>query len=163
MKNAAVKKYPHAPLWILWTLCLLPLVLATLLYYTPAIRWVTSKTNGILLKVPVSIAHIDKSFASSTGESAKPWQLWYVVDKSCDKRCQADLAQLQNAQKALGKEKHRVILKTVEPHATLPFLTPGMLAIVDPLDWLMLYYEPGMPYKGMLSDLRRMLKYSHIG
>jgi hypothetical protein len=139
------------------------MVVAGLLYYTPAIRWVTAKTNGILLKTPVSVAALEVPAAAKTAELSKTWQLWYVVAESCDKRCQSDLNQLRNAQKALGKEQHRVTLRTIEPQAGLPFLTPGTLAIVDPLDWLMLYYEPGMPYKGMLSDLRRLLKYSHIG
>ena len=144
-------------------LLFLTMVLAGLLYYTPAIRWIKSKTNGILLKTPVSICALEISPTIKAAEYPKTWQLWYVVADACDKHCQSDLNQLRNAQKALGKERHRVTLRTIEPHAALPFLTPGTLAIVDPLDWLMLYYEPGMPYKGMLSDLRRLLKYSHIG
>jgi hypothetical protein len=139
------------------------MILAGLLYYTPAIHWVSSKTNGILLKTPLSIASLEGEAIKKDMDSSHTWQLWYVVGASCDKRCQSDLDQLYNAQKALGKERHRVRLRTIEPHPDLPFLTPGTLAIVDPLDWLMLYYEPGMPYKGMLSDLRRLLKYSHIG
>jgi hypothetical protein len=139
------------------------MILAGLLYYTPAIHWLNAKTNGVLLKDPVSVAALELPPVAQAVGSSKSWQLWYVVAESCDKRCQADLNQLRNAQKALGKERHRVILRTIEPSAALPFLTPGTLAIVDPLDWLMLYYEPGMPYKGMLSDLRRLLKYSHIG
>ena len=149
-------------LWLLWILGLLPMVLAGLLYYTSAIHWITPKANGVLLKTPVSVAALELP-AAQTSEASKTWQLWYVVADACDKHCQSDLNQLRNAQKDLGKEWHRVTLSTIEPHATLPFLTPGTLAIVDPLDWLMLYYEPGMPYKGMLSDLRRLLKYSHIG
>jgi hypothetical protein len=143
------------------------MILAGLLYYTPAIYWLKPKTNGLLLKVPVSVAMLELSAVTQTevtrSEPLKTWQLWYVVGESCDKHCQVDLNQLRNAQKSLGKEQHRVILRTVAPSAALPFLKPGTLAIVDPLDWLMLYYEPGMPYKGMLNDLKRLLKYSHIG
>ena len=161
--NKVTQHRSRSALWVLWIVGLLPMILAGLLYYTPAILWVTAKTNGILLKTPVSVAALEAPAAARATDASQTWQLWYVVPKSCDQRCQADLNQLRNAQKALGKERHRVTLRTVEPQVTLPFLTPGSLAIVDPLNWLMLYYEPGMPYKGMLADLRRLLKYSHIG
>jgi hypothetical protein len=157
------KKNTQATLWILWILCLLPMVLAGLLYYSPAIHWLTTKTNGILLRQPISVDALNVFSLEERALASQRWQLWYVVDKSCDKQCQLSLERLQNAQKALGKDRHRVILRTIEPQATLPFLRPGTVAIVDPLNWLMLYYEPDMPYKGMLSDLRRLLKYSHIG
>lgn len=161
--STIIKKPFYSTLWLLWILCLLPVILAGFLYYTPAIRWVTYKTNGTLLQTPVSVTGLTLPPVVQADRSSKTWELWYVVAESCDKRCQSDLKQLQNARQALGKERHRVILRTIEPQKALPFLKPGALAIVDPLDWLMLYYEPNAPYKGMLTDLRRLLKYSRIG
>ena len=44
-----------------------------------------------------------------------------------------------------------------------PVLVAGRLYIVDPLGNLMMSYPPGAPPKGILEDLERLLKLSHIG
>ena len=138
----------------------MPLALAYLLYFTSAgSSWLKSATHGILLEKPLQV-----SVAGSTdAQGMQKWQLWYIVADTCDKRCQTDLALLQNAHIALGKDRDRVVLKTVSPQEALPFLKPGTVAVLDPYHWLMIYYLPEMPYQGLLTDLRKMLKYSHIG
>ena len=35
--------------------------------------------------------------------------------------------------------------------------------LVDPLGYLMMYYQPDADPKGMLMDLKKLLKYSQIG
>jgi cytochrome oxidase Cu insertion factor (SCO1/SenC/PrrC family) len=39
----------------------------------------------------------------------------------------------------------------------------GRIYLVDPLGNLMMKYEPAAPQKGMLEDLKKLLKLSHIG
>jgi hypothetical protein len=39
----------------------------------------------------------------------------------------------------------------------------GRIYIVDPLGNLMMSYAPGADAKGMLEDLKRLLKLSHVG
>jgi hypothetical protein len=46
--------------------------------------------------------------------------------------------------------------------ASLPRGT-GALYIVDPLGNLMMAYAPDAPAKGLLDDLKRLLKLSHVG
>lgn len=41
--------------------------------------------------------------------------------------------------------------------------TAGRIYLVDPLGNLMMSYEPTAPAKGMIEDLKRLLKLSHIG
>jgi cytochrome oxidase Cu insertion factor (SCO1/SenC/PrrC family) len=41
--------------------------------------------------------------------------------------------------------------------------TLGRIYLVDPLGNLMMKYEPDAPRKGMLEDLKKLLKLSHIG
>jgi cytochrome oxidase Cu insertion factor (SCO1/SenC/PrrC family) len=40
---------------------------------------------------------------------------------------------------------------------------PGRIYLVDPLGNLMMKYEPDAPQKGLLEDLKKLLKLSHIG
>jgi len=42
-------------------------------------------------------------------------------------------------------------------------LEAGHIFLVDPLGNLMMSYPPGAPPKGMIEDLKRLLKLSHIG
>ncbi|HEX7114077.1 MAG TPA: hypothetical protein VF193_03000 [Steroidobacter sp.] len=44
-----------------------------------------------------------------------------------------------------------------------PVREAGRIYIVDPLGNLMMSYDPGVPDKGLLKDLERLLKLSHIG
>ena len=39
----------------------------------------------------------------------------------------------------------------------------GRIYLVDPLGNLMMKYEPDAPQKGLLQDLKKLLKLSHIG
>ncbi len=41
--------------------------------------------------------------------------------------------------------------------------TAGRIYLVDPLGNLMMKYEPDAPQKGLLEDLKKLLKLSHIG
>jgi cytochrome oxidase Cu insertion factor (SCO1/SenC/PrrC family) len=40
---------------------------------------------------------------------------------------------------------------------------PGRIYLVDPLGNLMMKYEPNAPQKGLLEDMKKLLKLSHIG
>ena len=42
-------------------------------------------------------------------------------------------------------------------------LAGGRIYVVDPLGNLMMSYAPGAPPKGMIEDMKRLLKLSHIG
>jgi hypothetical protein len=44
-----------------------------------------------------------------------------------------------------------------------PVAQAGRIYIVDPLGNLMMSYDPGAPPKGLLQDLKKLLKLSHIG
>jgi hypothetical protein len=40
---------------------------------------------------------------------------------------------------------------------------PDRVYVVDPLGNLFMFYEPDAPPKGLLEDMKRLLKLSHIG
>jgi cytochrome oxidase Cu insertion factor (SCO1/SenC/PrrC family) len=45
----------------------------------------------------------------------------------------------------------------------IPMQGAGNIYLVDPLGNLMMYYRPDADPRGMIQDLQRLLKYSHIG
>jgi len=60
-------------------------------------------------------------------------------------------------------EDGRRLLDAVAGHEGVGVLNAGRIYVVDPLGNLLLSYEPGAEPKGMITDLRRLLKLSHIG
>lgn len=54
-------------------------------------------------------------------------------------------------------------LLTLFPAESAPVVDARRIYLVDPLGNLMMRYEPDAPAKGMLNDLKKLLKYSHIG
>lgn len=55
------------------------------------------------------------------------------------------------------------LLATFPSYAQQPANTGGRIYIVDPLGNLMMSYGPDAPPKGLLDDLEKLLKLSHIG
>lgn len=57
----------------------------------------------------------------------------------------------------------RVLLAQFPEYEGVPVDRAGRIYIVDPLGNLMMSYGPDAPRKGLLDDLERLLKLSHIG
>ena len=120
------------------------------------------------------------------------WNLIYVGDGACDARCREALVLMRQTRLALNDDMTRVQrvffatanccdqayvdaehqgLLTVpvdsasaQPMVALfPDAAGGRIYIVDPLGNLMMSYGPQAPQKGLLEDLKKLLKLSHIG
>ena len=118
------------------------------------------------------------------------WSLVYVGDGQCDARCREALTLMRQTRLALNDDLtrvQRVFLATgtccdrsyldaehaglivVEPDASgalveqFPDARSGRIYIVDPLGNLMMSYAPEVPQKGLLEDMKKLLKLSHIG
>jgi cytochrome oxidase Cu insertion factor (SCO1/SenC/PrrC family) len=121
------------------------------------------------------------------------WSLVYVGDGRCDPRCRTALADMQRARELLGRDISRVAavflaIGSIDPelakhpqltvasvtanHALLaPFpifgnvavANAGRIYVVDPLGNLMMSYAADAPSMGVLDDLKKLLKLSHIG
>ena len=57
----------------------------------------------------------------------------------------------------------RALLNEFPRYEDVPVETAGRIYVVDPLGNLMMSYAPDAPQKGVLEDLRKLLKLSHIG
>jgi cytochrome oxidase Cu insertion factor (SCO1/SenC/PrrC family) len=60
-------------------------------------------------------------------------------------------------------EEGRRVLDAVAGNEDAAVMEAGRIYVVDPLGNLVLTYEPGAEPKGMIADLKRLLKLSHIG
>lgn len=123
----------------------------------------------------------------------KAWLLVYVEDEACAKRCRSALADMRQARRALDKDAARVkrvllhsgdccetrfgadepdllVLAATGPAgAELRALFPSAagggrgIYVVDPHGNLMMSYPASGAASGILKDLERLLRLSHIG
>ncbi|MFO1468992.1 MAG: hypothetical protein U1F35_21505 [Steroidobacteraceae bacterium] len=117
------------------------------------------------------------------------WTLVYIGEGSCDARCQQALHDSRQVRIALDQDMRRVqrlflatppccydeALRREHPDLTVARAQaqdallaqfdggPGQLYLVDPLGNLVMRYGPQVPAKGLLEDLKRLLKFSQIG
>lgn len=113
------------------------------------------------------------------------WQLAYVLPNECTEQCRQQLYLLQQSHVALGKYQERVVpvlwqtelsgtvdvsMKTMQMNQSVTAkVKPGQMLIVDPLGQLVMSYslKPNEDLvsfnKGMLADLRKLLKLSRVG
>jgi hypothetical protein len=137
------------------------------------------------LKTPDGAAAPDSVLAGK-------WTLIYIGDGACDEACQRALVFGRQSRLALNNEMtrvQRVFLATGNccDAAYLAAEHPGLVAldasspeaqallgqfppdranslfIVDPLGNLMMRHDSSQTTKGLLSDLKKLLKLSHIG
>jgi hypothetical protein len=130
--------------------------------------------------------------AAADGVLAGKWTLVYIGDGACDDACRRALAFGRQSRLALNNEMtrvQRVFLATGNccDNAYLAAEHPGLIAldasspeaqsllaqfpperantlfIVDPLGNLMMRHDSSQTTKGLLSDLKKLLKLSHIG
>lgn len=120
------------------------------------------------------------------------WNVFYVGDGQCDARCRDALILMRQTRLALNDDMTRVqriflttgnccddqYLATEHPGliiakaddaagqqliSAFPDANQGRIYIVDPLGNLMMSYPADAPRKGLLEDLKKLLKLSHIG
>jgi len=117
------------------------------------------------------------------------WTLLYAAPHACDADCQRRLYDMRQVRIALDRDMPRVQRVFIAPAdcCDLRFLATqhpdlvsvradsavqlldalphgaGDIYIVDPLGNLMMAYAPDARAKGLLEDMKRLLKLSHIG
>ena len=164
----------------------IPIVLAKLaLHYQWFNYGVTNQ--GQLLTSPMTLADI-----GIEQDELKQWLVIYSLPEDCNEQCEQTLMGIEHAYMALGRETPRVTpvalsnspfhapqLKQLNANHWQIITTPSKAAsalssvqiyVSDPLGNIVLTYaQPtsveGIPAfgKAMLSDLKKLLKYSRIG
>jgi hypothetical protein len=174
------------PLFILIALFLVPLGIAFLIYYGSGWRPAGQTNHGQLLE-PIKALPVDA--VALRGK----WSLVYVGDGACDADCRTALIFARQTRLSLAQDMQRVerffiatgaccdhdYLDSVQRGIKLIEIPDGAsselvrafpladrshaLFVVDPLGNLVLRYDVRQPPKGLLSDLQKLLKLSHIG
>jgi len=148
-------------LWVLYFLIFLfvgPIIAAHLLYaFKDHFNFKTMHTGQLLSPAvsPDSLPFFKTSFLGK-------WQLLYLGHTHCEPECKIPTV-LDKIYLALGKEKHRVAYHSVPFQKTSSPLTPGSIIVLDPRGWLILQYPSNSDPKGIVKDIRRLLRVSHGG
>lgn len=168
--------------WPLLWLCLLffiPLCTASMLYIFRDNIPFKIIPNGQLLNPPLSA---DSLGFILPNESKGKWQLIYSCSKTQTKECESQYDLVKRIHLSLGKDQTRIKLSYAYSESFMPAFTKqnlkqdlkqdlkhsllnnNQVLLFDPHGFLVLYYtSPIEKPKGMLEDIRRLLKYSHIG
>jgi hypothetical protein len=173
-------------------LFLLPVIVAFTMYYGGLWRPTGSSSKGELIDPPRPLVAKALVGDSAADPLQGKWTLLYIGDGACDADCRTALVFGRQSRLALNNEMtrvQRVFLATghccdseyfKREHAGLVVLDasspaaaallaqfPGdsahSLYIVDPLGNLMMQHDARVTTKGLLSDLKKLLKLSHIG
>ena len=137
------------------------------------------------------VKNIDGTPADAAGFQGK-WSLIYIGDGACDTACRTALVFARQSRLALNNEMTRVqriflstgnccandyfkaehegliVLDASSPEAQrllaqFPAERSSAVFIVDPLGNLVMRYDTRSDPKGLLTDLKKLLKLSHIG
>ncbi|MBM0104159.1 hypothetical protein JM946_05355 [Steroidobacter sp. S1-65] len=95
------------------------------------------------------------------GDDLPRVQRVFLVSANC---CDRPYLEAEQSGLLLGRidnPEGQTLLQTFPDAARAPGL--GRIYLVDPLGNLMMKYEPDAPQKGLLEDLKKLLKLSHIG
>jgi len=143
---------------ILMLLFALPLVAAQGLYWFRDSIPLKTLETGTLLTPPLQTNIL--SFFDPTTKGK--WQLIYIKPAVCDANCTQALSDINRIHASLGKDRPRLVCHTLS-QTDLPLLSPGELAVIDPQGWLILQYAVHSRPMGIIKDLQRLLKFSHVG
>ena len=168
-----------------------PLVVATWMYYSGAFLPEGRINHGELLEPVINIvADNPTSEIATLGDGY--WLLLYANEQTCDQTCRDALYTMRQSRKMLGKEMDRlkrvflhgesspdtvfladehaglIILRDEKLSAQLNNKTPAALSaggyfLMDPLGNLVMYFAPDVNPSDMVTDIKRLLKFSRIG
>jgi len=166
-------------------LFLLPLAVAFFAYYGTSWRPAGRVNHGVLITPPRALP--------APGEFRGHWSLVYVGDGACDTDCRQTLLVIRQTRLGLNNDMTRVarVFLATGDCCAREFLGrehPGLvvldasgpaaaqqlrefpqdgrahsLYVVDPLGNLMMSYDARRDPHGLLEDLKKLLRLSHIG
>lgn len=176
-----LQRYPKTVLFGLLIVCVIPFLLAHLLYM---LGWhpVNSVNQGTLLEEPISLSSLKWQAIKSTPIEDK-WLLIVTSTKNCDSFCEKNIEALKQVQAVLGKNSYRIarvlILIDSQMRTSPKFndqnsrlgiyetqehvLKSGVAYICDPKGNIIFEYDTPIHQEAIFKDMKRLLEYSHIG
>jgi len=164
----------YKQLFIMLFIFIFPVIASWFLFHYHAYFNLKTLNQGTLIASPVDVKYL---YSDSTSATQKIWRVIYVADKNCDSQCQQMHHQLEQVQKALGKDRDRVnMIFMNSDNAQMPqlkaslvqqqkqnFVINNKIYLVDPLGNLFMYYPSNVDPLNVLKDLKRVLEVSQIG
>lgn len=149
------KGYPRTVFWLVWAVALLPLLGASMAYFS-GWRPADQITEGALYPPGVTLADLQLENQPLTAEGN--WQLILLVDNTCADECLHWQALLPNLHASLGKDRDRLLWQEVDSSQ----LGTGLL-LADPRGFMVTRYSLSLPPKVIIKDLKRLLRISKVG
>lgn len=152
--------------WLVWGMGLIPMVSAVVMYYG-GFAVPEGRVNHGELVVGQQLSGWFQSHEAPETLITEHWQLILTNPTSCQsaKPCTEWRDRLEKIHIALGKDSDRVVVSVLDDlSASDQAVSPGQaIWIVDPLGNLVLRYEYEQSPRGVLDDLRKLLKLSKVG
>lgn len=160
---ASVRKSTPWPLLAIVLTFVIPFIVACLLYQFHEKVTLKSVQAGQLVTPPLPINNL--SALAALSHSTRKWQLVHLEPTSCDVSCRNRADMLKRIQQALGKDQNRLQLQSLRFTPALHQIAiEGSILLIDPKGFLVMVYPPAsFNAKGLLEDMRRLLRFSHIG
>ena len=163
------------PLLVLAVMFAAPLIIAAILLSLRDPSSFATTQNGTLIEPPFTIklhTMFDLEGAALSEETVLgKWSVIYLTDNECDTQCLQKKGILVNLHKALGKDQSKVVMITSpSTMATTSqdigyqalYLEKECVLLMDQHGHIMMHYGPTANASGILKDIRKLLKYSHV-
>lgn len=149
-----INKKIYWPLIFIFGMFALPMVAAAIFLYYGAPIKAHSSQHGILIK--------DERYLQVLNESrSNKWRILYVPPLECDEECIERKKMLHNLHIALGAQRDRVqILQATDVKICTEDI--NNIFIIDPKGLYVMRYPANNDLNGVLHDMRKLLKYSHV-
>lgn len=156
--------------YMVWVIFVLPLVVSLFLYYFHTQFHFHTVNRGHFVTPALKVNYF-------TQDEKRKWQIIYIFDGQCDERCRKISHQLFQLQKALGKERNRVnvnvissnanssiaLEKDFNPNKDNNFLVKDKIYLIDPMNFLFMYYQSDVNVMDIFKDMKKVLGASQIG
>lgn len=154
---------------LIFVISLLPVVLGSLLYFQHHYFHFKKLNHGTLFSVPIDVKDLWMDEMHD-----RKWHVVYMTDGVCDEHCTQVIHQLQQVQKALGKNRERIRVMSLQgpvialdqkltPIVSRDFVTTNKIYLIDPIGNLLMYYPHTTDPMNVYRDLQRLLEASQIG
>lgn len=145
------------PLYILLGLFVIPFCAALIMLNLKNKPDFSTVEHGQLIQPPKN-----NEFAAVIDIGKPKWHIVYINPTPCDDSCLLQKNKLSKLHIALGAEQNRVSIANTPDRKALSGYKAGSIVIVDPNGFSIMRYAPGDNLSGLLKDMKRLLKYSHV-
>lgn len=148
-----VIKKSNFPLYLLLLIFIVPMFVSWYLYHNHQQFHFKTTNRGTLIN-PVF------QYTALNGNE-KTWKIFYVSQNNCDSQCENTQHTLLQLQKALGKDRNRIAVKS--SNQSVNHFARDRIYLIDPIGNVFMYYPANTDPMNILKDMKHVLEVSQIG